>query len=357
MLTLTDPESVRRWAYSDSGRKSRADNALAQLRRNADYKKSAIDCAGVETTKRALDTLQAKRVGQEFNERDTLILDWVECVLKERITPVEVVMELPTDNGYLQFDTIFRGIQKYVQDVKLQGEPYERPVEDRSAAEKDEVVDTWYPFHYKAELLRDIVTYLDIMIFMTFVILLSYVDMHPSVIGMGILAVIVTVAILAWPRDRTFDTEPRYKVVEKVKWGQALFFKGAPDAELEFGDSWQNWANKSVEGGSSMIAFTNIAELGNYTYLSFRSRSLMIDLEGLGEDMGIPFYARWMPLNIDEDCSDTFDLVGFYQAEGSDRITFRQIWEAMEEVSQKRIKVIPSKYGESYCDFEVPIPC
>jgi hypothetical protein len=333
MLMLISPDVVCWGAYSDGGRKIRADNALAELRRNADYKKSAIDCVGVETVKRALDMLQAKRVGQEFNDRDTLILNWVECVLRELITPVEVVMELPTDRGELQPAVVFRGIQNYVQDVKLRGEPYERPVEDRSAEEKDEYIDTWGSPTYKYELLWGITAMLNIGICLTFAMCFFLGGMTFGVMCGGVLFLAVSIALILWPQDTTGRTEPRYRFVEKIKWGQALFFKGAPDAELEFGDSWQNWANKSVQGGSKMVAFNNIWEIGGMFRIPLPP----------GQDVVIPGYHNiryWdvLTLSIKEDSSDILSVVGI-SLENGERMTFRRVWEELEGMSKIHVPV------------------
>jgi hypothetical protein len=77
------------------------------------------------TAARGLELLKEKRKGKEFNARDTIILNWIECILEARLNPVEITVAMPCGRECERIH-LFTAIVKYVQQVKPCHKRYRR---------------------------------------------------------------------------------------------------------------------------------------------------------------------------------------------------------------------------------------
>jgi hypothetical protein len=95
----------------------------------------------LETAARGLRLLKARRTDKEYDARDTFILDWLECILEERLEPVEVTVEIPvTDESFYRKD-IVQIIVDHVQARKPRPEKYELPPPEKKKWEIGNVIE------------------------------------------------------------------------------------------------------------------------------------------------------------------------------------------------------------------------
>jgi hypothetical protein len=353
-MSLYSPDYVDDcYFYSKEGRKNRAERALEELRRGVSNYSDRISSKECFQARRALSLLQQARrwKSDDYSERDNLILDWIECVLREQIKPVEIVMELPTDCGVLQPAAVFQAVKMYVQDIKLHGEPCERPAKNRPRKGIGErCLDFWLKLIEPCFRLTDYAHDLSI---------------HNDGIGWFIVSLTATVIILSAPTlilllacvylmpyanpyfalsilcllFMFFIAPLVYSMCEAVlnlighsscridrSWGYALFFEETGYKELSTG------------GVSRMEAFVNI---WNMTGLL------------LNEASSPRGYSRVPTLDVNENCSDIFGIIGFRSKDG-ERKTFRQVWEEMEEASKKVVSdKEENRYPIDRCDFVI----
>jgi hypothetical protein len=251
-----------------------------------------------ELAQRGLDLLKTRRAGMKFDARNTIILNWIECILEARINPVEIPIPVLLEGDHVSTNQeIFNAITDYVQIVKPQDKPYAyRPKwTELSIYELGLSMYEWD----KADWFMAI--YMTVM-----VIAIAYVAITTIGIPFCIFCVLVVLTVVLSGTPYVILARLGFLPDRKVDDDLRVIKPFEPDS-----------------GDPNKIMFRNIWDVGfimepGWSSLFFRRTR-----------KGIRKFPR---LSMDEEASDVFDLVRFQFKE--EQRTFKDAWKELEQNSE-----------------------
>jgi hypothetical protein len=227
------------------------------------------------TAARGLELLKERRKGKEFNARDTIILNWIECILEARLNPVEILME--AESRYGRAD-LFVCVVDYTRRIKTRRKQYRYPPVSSFFS-----LNTWNR--------DDLFLFIAILICfgcILFMLVTAPVQFIGSIVA-GLIGVIVCVGFMNWV------TGGKFEEAESVSCCRST---GRVQHDL--------------------VSFTDIWDASNALITMSPNDNF---LASSGEKFPI--------FNIAEDSNDIFNLIGFYR--GTERTTLKQVWGEIED--------------------------
>jgi hypothetical protein len=250
----------------------------------------------LETAARGLRLLKARRTDKEYNARDTFILDWLECILEERLEPVEVTVEIPIKDENIYRKDVVQIIVDYVQARKPRLEKYELPPPEKVKWEIGNVIE-------------NVLGVIGLVVVAAFAIAVCIVDLRCIPIVLAFIGFFVGLDI--------YNRRVALKEEElKIKWPP---LKVKFTNILEINDVLRQ---PPVRVHNSVVSGWHNQYIADICHGEWDSSRIITTLDD-----------RQFPrLEIEKGDPDIFNLIRFYQRDGS-LTTFKGVWEKTENRS------------------------